>query len=90
MISGTKMDAKIDVGAYFFRGHFRMRFRIEFLSFSGGSEPLKSCSRAGGSMIFTNSTLSKKYRKNLDFGVVFGGQNHETSRKKGLENHVFF
>ena len=29
-------------------------------------------------------------RKNVDFGVVFGGQNHEKSRKNGIEKHVFF
>ena len=29
-------------------------------------------------------------RKNLDFGVVFGGQNGEKSRTNGVEKRVFF
>ena len=41
-------------------------------------------------LIFRKSQFAKKYRKNVDFGVVFGGQNHEKSRKNGVENHVFF
>ena len=41
-------------------------------------------------MIFTKSTFSKKHRKNLDFGIVFGGQNHDKSRKNGVENMCFF
>ena len=40
--------------------------------------------------IYTKSTFSKKMRKNIDFGVVFGGQNHEKSRKYDVEKHVFF
>ena len=32
--------------------------------------------------IFTKSTFSKKVRKNVDFGIVLGGQNDEKSRKK--------
>ena len=35
-------------------------------------------------------TFSNKVRKNLDFGIVFGSQNHEKSKKNGVENHVFF
>ena len=41
-------------------------------------------------MIFTKSTFSKKVRKNLDFGVVFGGQNDKKSRKNCVEKRVFF
>ena len=41
-------------------------------------------------MIFTKSTFAKKVRKNLDFGIVFGGQNGEKSRKNGVEKRVFF
>ena len=41
-------------------------------------------------MIFTKSTFSKKWRKNVDIGIVFGAQNNEKSRKNRLENHVFF
>ncbi len=41
-------------------------------------------------MIFTKSTFSKKVRKNIDFGVVFGSQNDEKSRKNAVEKHVFF
>ena len=41
-------------------------------------------------MIFTEWPFSKKHRKNLDFGVVFGGPNHENSKKNGVGNHVFF
>ena len=41
-------------------------------------------------LIFTKSTFSKKKRKKFDFGSVFGGQNDEKSRKKGVENNVFF
>ena len=41
-------------------------------------------------MILTKSTFSKKMRKNVDFGVVFGSQNDEKSRKNRLEHHVFF
>ena len=41
-------------------------------------------------MIFTKSTFSKKRRKIIDFGAVFGGQNDEKSRKNGVEKRVFF
>ena len=40
-------------------------------------------------LIFRKSTSSKQMRKNLDFGNVCGGQNHEKSRKNGVESHVF-
>ena len=36
------------------------------------------------------SDFDDPVNKNLDFGIVFGGQNHEKSRKKGVENHMFF
>ena len=39
---------------------------------------------------FTKSTFSRKVSKNVDFGVVFGGQNDEKSRKNDVEKHVFF
>ena len=41
-------------------------------------------------MIFIKSTFSKKYRKNVDFGDVFGGEKYEKSRKKLCSKHVFF
>ena len=41
-------------------------------------------------MIFTKSSFSKKMRKTFDFGVVFGGQNDEKSRKNGVEKRIFF
>ena len=31
----------------------------------------------------------KKIRKNVDFGVVFGSQNDEKSRKNGIDKRVF-
>ena len=40
-------------------------------------------------MIFTKSTFSKKYRKNLDFGIVFGSQNHEKSKKMMLKTMCY-
>ena len=41
-------------------------------------------------MIFTKLPFSKKHRKNFDFGVVFGGKNHEKSKKIGLKTMCFF
>ena len=57
-------------------------------------EPLKivlpSRRNANSHKIDVFRKSSKKVRKNLDFGVDFGCQNHEKSRKNGVENHVFF
>ena len=39
---------------------------------------------------FTKSTFSKKMRKNVNFGSVFGGRNDEKSRKNGVEKHILF
>ena len=40
-------------------------------------------------LFFTKSTFSKKVQKKLDFGIVFGSQNGEKSRKNGVEKHMF-
>ena len=40
-------------------------------------------------LICRKSTSSKQMRKTLDFGNVCGGQNHEKSRKNGVESHAF-
>ena len=48
------------------------------------------CFSRGKSMIFIKSTLSKKYRKIVNLGFVFGRQNVEKSIKQGVENHIFF
>ena len=41
-------------------------------------------------MIFTKSAFSKKVRKTVDFGSIFGGQNGEKSIKNDVGKHVFF
>ena len=41
-------------------------------------------------MIFTKLPFAKKHRKCLDFGIVFGGQNGENSKKMELKNMWFF
>ena len=57
-------------------------------------EPLKivlpSRRNANSHKIDVFRKSSKKVRKNLDFGVVLGGQNQEKSRKNRVEKHVFF
>ena len=70
-----------------------MRFGIDFEWIFGASDLEKSIKTIGFSMvvrIFTKSTFSKKVRKNLDFRIVFGGQNGEKSRKNGVEKRAFF
>ena len=45
------------------------------------------------SMVFANFhkiDVFEKMRKNLDFGVVFGGQSEEKSRTNCVEKHTFF
>ena len=48
------------------------------------------CFSLGKSMIFVKSTLSKRYRKIVHLGFVFGRQNVEKSTKQGIENRAFF
>ena len=70
-----------------------MRSGIDFGSFFRGSnleKSLKTLFFQWFLLFFKKSTFSKKYRKNMDFGVDFGGESHEKSRKNGVENHVFF
>ena len=40
-------------------------------------------------MIFTKSTFSKKYRKNVDFGVAFEAQTKKNREKMVLKNMCF-
>ena len=40
--------------------------------------------------IYTKSTFWKDGRKIIDFGLDFGGQNDEQSRKNRVERHAFF
>ena len=84
------MDAKIDVWGSFFPCFFRMRLRIDVGSIFWGSEPWKSSSRLDGNTIFAKSTFSKKVRKNIDFGSIFGSQTEENPIKKRFEKFVFF
>ena len=84
------MEAKINFLEVFFRCFFGRCFGIDFWSFFGGSKPEKQQFRLGGSTNFTKSTFPKKVPKNLDFGVVFGSQNDEESRKNRVEKYVFF
>ena len=41
-------------------------------------------------MIFTNSTLSSKAQKIIDFWSIFEGKFEQTSIKRGLRKRVFF
>jgi len=41
-------------------------------------------------LIFEKSMFPKKRWKKLDFSSIFGGQNHENSRKNGVEKYAFF
>ena len=84
------MEPKIDFGEAFFRCVFRMRFGINFWSIFGGSEPQKSCSRLDGSMIFTNSTLSKKAKKIIDFWSILEGKFEQKSIKHNVQKRIFF
>ena len=34
--------------------------------------------------------VRKKYRKNIDFGIIFGNPDQERSRKTDVEKHLFF
>ena len=86
----TKTEVNIDFGHLFFACFFRARFGIDFGWYFGGPKPEKYQFRLDGSTIFTKSTFLKKVRKNIDFGVVFGGHNDENSKKNEVENHVFF
>ena len=76
--------------AHFFPCFFRMRLRIDVGSIFWGSEPWKSSSRLDGNTIFAKSTFSKKVRKNIDFGFIFGSQTEENSIKNRFEKCVFF
>ena len=84
------MGPKIDFGKVFFRYFFRLHVGIDFRWIFEGPKPEKQQFSLGKTMISTKSMFSKKHRKNLDLGVVFGGPNHENSKKNGVGNHVFF
>ena len=87
------MEAKIDFLEVFLRWFSGMRFGIDLGLMFGGSKPEKSIKNISLSMFFASFQkidVFEKSTKKPRFWNLFCGQNHEKSRKKGVENHVFF
>ena len=83
------MDAKIEFGSFFCNAFFDCVLASTLRGLLEAPNLKNHCFSSEKSMIFIKSTLSKKYRKIVDLGFVFGCQNVAKSIKQDVENRIF-